>query len=655
MSAYFTHDAHDDDDDDGNTRDTNARSNVSPSNARSSAFAARASSSRATSRSGDAFDFPRARHILWHDATRFGLETLTVKARMFTPVVAITGACVGAIEEVVRARANGVASLRAEASASASEIRAIEAIVRDSTDGVAIGDIELTCVTHHDVRDGEDVGDALRARASASETFALNELKRANASAAPLRPSLFWPTKCAAMVVHDERSMKTNVRCVFAIDVAACAFELKPIYAPRVAPSKRAPEDANARATGFLTLDRTRRAIFLDERACGCDDEPLVGVWVSGVADVVDVFVWAACLRFASAERLRTLTQRGKYLLAIVRGSHAASEFYEVTASHESTPFVRYGVDVIAQPGKDVVARSAPMVQGIEPQYFAVDPEQDDAEAYGDGGEDFEGDEGIDGDHPTEEEYEDEDEYSDEEGVGEYSDEEDEDEDSDDERSSARGAQMEFLQREIDSLREAIASASRADEGYVDDDYDDDEGEEGSYNEEELEYAIRRRHDGELFDDENEYENFNRETEVSVSDSVRLLAEEVVDHVRRSKLESGASPARFSPEEEEEEEEEEGRAARLAFAAETNRAAWKLRRPDELAIDRDSDLRAQLRMEYGDVRREPLDPAEAAKEFFPKIKYDASGGDRGADGADDDEIIAKYIAKYGERALLGAA
>jgi len=625
---------------------------------------ARAAVQAATSvRASAHANFPASRTILWDDTdasadASSSASGSVLNAYAYAPRVKFPGECT---REMARMIAEDLVSVDngdndARGAASSAEIRAIG--VNKLLDGVVTvrlaksdedeeGDVDvdgrldhtsemiMTLIPYDGHASTHEVATNLHGTAWDEAETLRQTFYSACASDEPLCPAMFWPMRAVATLVDDGdvKLAKVVLRVVVAIEVPTCAFALKPIFAPRLAAN---PTSLDARAlsmcddnprvtTGYITLDRTRRVVFLDETACGTELEPVTGVWVQGVESVNDVAVWAACVRFACSERLYKLTQRGKYLLAVYLKNKGAVDFYEVDASHASSPFTPYGADFIAFPGEEASARATPVDEGVAPQYFTVTPEVYGAEVYGN-----EKEEG--------EEDEDEDEYSDE-----YS-------DSDDEERAEHIAQMEYLQKEIESLRQAIASASvMSDEDY-DDEYDDDdddddyEEDEKDYGEDELEYEIRRRHDD--FDEREEHDDFNQDSEPSVSDSVRQLAEEINDHVRRSKLETQVSATgEFDP-----------KSSNFAPAKTTplRGDGLKLRRPSELAIDDDSALRAELRLEYGDVPHEPYDPSEVAEEYYPKIKFVDSDGPEQAEEDVDDAIIAKYIAKYGADALLGA-
>ena len=199
---------------------------------------------------------------------------------------------------------------------------------------------------------------------------------------------------------------------------------------------------------------------------------------------------------------------------------------------------------------------------------------------------------------------------------------------------------MEFLQREIDSLREAIVSAS-----FVDgEDEDEDDGDRYQ--------VIRRRN---YVDDEDDDD---------VSATVRRLAEDLSADVRRSRLEVATAS----------DESEDGDARTRALDAPSfdPKALGYVKLPTDEAqaeayddalrlVDEDiARLRAQSRLaDDGDgaLRAEPR--AAVARDveeedYFPRIKYDVSLERDDDDDDCDDEIIRRYLAAYGDD-LLGAA
>ena len=470
-------------------------------------------------------------------------------------------------------------------------------------------------------------------------------------SDAPLCPAAFYPMRAAATLVDDESSPgDLALRIVFAVDAPACTFELRRINPLRMASNGMSQEmldddddddDDNASAdatgsqrsditTGFVTLDRARRVILLDESAIGTREEPVTGVWVRGVDGVDGAAVWAACLRFACSERLNKLTQRGKFLLVSYVAGASVPQFFEVTASHASSPFVPYGIDAVVRPGEPILVKSTPLDEGVVPSYFTVKPEEYEARYYRDASS-------------TDEDAED---YETDDEAG-YVDEALYDEAYELERRE-RAAQMEMLQKEIDSLRDAIARASEEDARMDEDDEEYDEPSED-------EYQVRRIKES---DDE--------EDKVSVSDQVHLLAEDLSKKIMQSRgvaedegtFRAGFDPAAAGyvrvPENEDE-------ANALADALrDVDEDILRLRRPNELALDRESQLRAQLRAEYGDVPQMVAAEAgakHASDEYFPKIKFNPDAlidEEEGEGEEDDDDIIRRYVDQYGEDDLLAA-
>ena len=138
------------------------------------------------------------------------------------------------------------------------------------------------------------------------------------------RARLAATTRAAAVADGVELLVSARVR------VPASAFAATPIAPPRVAdaPLHRALVAAQTRTdarateerarTGFLTMDRTRRLMLLDETDPRALDVPAVGVWVSGVTNPTHLAVWAACHRFWSTEALKDkATQRGAFLCLV--------------------------------------------------------------------------------------------------------------------------------------------------------------------------------------------------------------------------------------------------------------------------------------------------------------------------------------------------
>jgi len=464
-------------------------------------------------------------------------------------------------------------------------------------------------------------------------------------SDAPLCPATFYPMRAAATLVDDESSPgDLALRIVFAVDAPACTFELRRINPLRLALNQISRNmldvDASANttnqrsgiATGFVTLDRARRVILLDESATGTREEPVTGVWVRGVDDVDVAAVWAACLRFACSERLNKLTQRGRFLLVAYVAGASVPQFFEVIASQASSPFVPYGIDAVVRPGESILVKSSPLDEGVVPNYFTVKPEEYEERYYRDASTDEDA-----------EDYE----TDDEEG---YVDEALYDEAYEIDRRE-RAAQMEMLQKEIDSLRDAIARASeeeaRRDEEEEDDDDDKEYDELG-----EAEYEVRRIKES---DDE--------EDNVSVSDQVHLLAEDLNKKIMQSRgvaedestFRVGFDPAAAGyvrvP-------DNEAEAEALADALrDIDEDILRLRRPNELALDRESELRAQLRAEYGDVPQmvtADADAKNASDKYFPKIKFNPDALIDEEEKEEDDDIIKRYVDQYGEDGLLAA-
>lgn len=444
-----------------------------------------------------------------------------------------------------------------------------------------------------------------------------------------LFPAKYCPMRAVATTM--ESGGERVLRVVFAINMPSCDFELRPIRPLRVATNETSVDALAAAAngedgvsTGFVTLDRTRRVVFLDESARGTDDEPLTGVWMRGIDRTDGPATWAACLRFACSERLSKLTQRGKFLFVSLFAGASLPAFYEVTATHSSAPFVPFGVDMIVRPGETAEAQATPLDAGVVPAYFKVTPEEYGAEHYG-----FEYVEGCvsnDGRERDEEAYST---AAEEDDVEEFDDEE-----FDDEDIRERNARMEALQREIDFIRNKIASVSQEDYEY--------EEEESVERFDDKDDVIRRRlDDGEL-------PSRRAIDEDDVSDAVRRLADELNADIQKSRF--GSSDAII-------EDDPRARGYVRLPTDDVNAAAYEeaIREADEeisrlLAPNVLSTELAQLRVDI------PVAPftGHDEEDHFPRIKYDASRADEDEDEDEvaADAIISKYLSELDRAALV---
>jgi hypothetical protein len=82
------------------------------------------------------------------------------------------------------------------------------------------------------------------------------------------------------------------------------SFMLTPLRLLKVIPTslsqalyERVSADAQP-ATGFLSMDQTRRLLLIPQLDPKAKQVPLVGLWVSGVDSLADSFVWAALTRY---------------------------------------------------------------------------------------------------------------------------------------------------------------------------------------------------------------------------------------------------------------------------------------------------------------------------------------------------------------------
>ena len=112
--------------------------------------------------------------------------------------------------------------------------------------------------------------------------------------------------------------------------------------------------DGMPRQMGYLTLNKTRKAVPLHETDPAVSLAPLVGVWVTTTASVAgscetahrDPFVVGACVRFLKDSRVRErvfVDSEKTFLLAIFSGY--STEFMEVTHESANADYVGEGDD----------------------------------------------------------------------------------------------------------------------------------------------------------------------------------------------------------------------------------------------------------------------------------------------------------------------
>lgn len=613
-------------------------------------------------------DFPRARNVLWDDAVDGGREGARLEAHAAAPTIrldarateaaarAVLGGAGDASEceeedgsyRVVRARRAGAVSGGVLALAGRDEdargLVAVEATSEEDVEHFEALDercfeIEVVLLPRDHIGDEYVTSSRLQTAAWENEDALRRAFHRACSSGETLCPAALCPMRAAATVVGDDASeYGTALRIAFAVDVPSCDFDLRPIYPPRCRDNETYVEaraaSTNARSrgerritTGFITLDRTRRVVFLRESARGTESEPLTGVWIQGPDTVQDAAAWAACARFACSELLVKLTQRGKFLCAILLAGSSDVLFYEVTATHSSSPFVPYGADIIVQPGAVAETKTTPVDEGVAPSYFHVAPEDYGAEHYG-----FVQDDGYeDGEAFTEEDIVEED----------YGERDFTDDDEFEEEKRERAAQMELLQREIECLRDAIASTSFIEE--ADDDEDDEEAPE----------MYRRRSKEKLSASDDEDSDIRadvlrlaRELELDIERSRALLASEKATMEEFDPKSMGYTLLATD------ERDAELREKTLREADEDLREILRLAAPSQLAVDHESELRAELRAEYGEL------PAVFAREVvpeehFPRIAFNPDVAESDDDDSDD-AIVQRYIDTYGQDNLLSA-
>ena len=151
--------------------------------------------------------------------------------------------------------------------------------------------------------------------------------KRRVSALAPLRVATPWRARLAATVVKKEDKNDDEIELIVSarVRVPTAVFAATPIAPPRVAAQTRAPRAPIG--SGFLTMDRTRRLMLLDETDPASLALPTVGVWVSGVTHVTHLAVWAACHRYVTSDALKDkATQRGAFLCLLFPPAPELSE-----------------------------------------------------------------------------------------------------------------------------------------------------------------------------------------------------------------------------------------------------------------------------------------------------------------------------------------
>lgn len=166
--------------------------------------------------------------------------------------------------------------------------------------------------------------------------------------AEPLSIGSATPMHCVASASPDGHRLQLRVEAL----VSTMVMQAVALYALRVYPSTLSeallqPPARRKASTGFMTMEQTRKLLLLSETDPKACDVPLVGVWVAGVRDVQDPFVWAACVRYASlkddvAQRVSAPGGSGAFLLLMYDAppdaARAVPKLLEVTPRQEGPP-----------------------------------------------------------------------------------------------------------------------------------------------------------------------------------------------------------------------------------------------------------------------------------------------------------------------------
>ena len=105
---------------------------------------------------------------------------------------------------------------------------------------------------------------------------------------------------CVAATSPDGSQVQLRIEAL----APSTSYNATPLHALRLLPTALAsalqqPAVVARRATGFLTMEQTRKLIILSERDPTARTAPLIGAWVSGVSTLDDPLVYAAVTRFA--------------------------------------------------------------------------------------------------------------------------------------------------------------------------------------------------------------------------------------------------------------------------------------------------------------------------------------------------------------------
>ena len=166
--------------------------------------------------------------------------------------------------------------------------------------------------------------------------------------AKPLNLGSATPMHCFASASPDGHRLQLRIEAL----VSTMVMQAVALYALRVYPSTLSeallqPPARRKASTGFMTMEQTRKLLLLSETDPKVCDVPLVGVWVAGVRDVRDPFVWAACVRYASlkddvAQRVSAPGHSGAFLLLLYDAppdaARAVPKLLEVTPRQDGPP-----------------------------------------------------------------------------------------------------------------------------------------------------------------------------------------------------------------------------------------------------------------------------------------------------------------------------
>ncbi|KAM9408385.1 SCL-interrupting locus protein homolog [Pholidichthys leucotaenia] len=146
--------------------------------------------------------------------------------------------------------------------------------------------------------------------------------------------------KVRGYMVCSQQSDAASFNITWLAVCPSASVSLQPVKAVPIIPTallrsltniSRPLQPTGSRQRGFLTMDQSRKLLFLLESDPKASSLPLVGVWLTGVTHVYNPHVWAWCLRFLFSSSLqdRVLSESGCFLLVVFGSTHRGPQFFQ--------------------------------------------------------------------------------------------------------------------------------------------------------------------------------------------------------------------------------------------------------------------------------------------------------------------------------------